>query len=372
MIKKDYYEVLRVARNAGEATIKKAYRQMALKYHPDKNPGDKEAEERFKEAAEAYEVLRDPEKRRLYDQFGHEGLKSTGFNGFSGFEDVFSSFSDIFEDIFSFGSRRSRGGGRRGSDLRYDLQISFMEAAFGSSRQIDIDVMANCEACGGSGAKPGSGPEICAHCGGRGQVAQSRGFFTISTTCPVCRGQGKVIRDACSACRGEGRVPETSKVSVKIPAGVDDGSRLRLEGKGEAGTQGGPAGDLYIVIHVEQHELFEREGDDILLRLPISFVQAALGATIDVPTLKGSTKLKISRGTQSGEIFKLKGEGVPNVRGYGRGDLIIQVIVKIPKKLTRKQEELLREFAEAGGSGVGEEFNPLKKVKDYMKKNIKI
>jgi len=364
--KRDYYEVIGVSRNASEIEIKKAYRQLALKYHPDKNPGDKEAEERFKEAAEAYEVLRDPEKRRLYDQFGHEGLSRTGFTGFTGFEDIFSSFSDIFEDFFSFGGRRRRSGGpQHGSDLRYDFSISFMDAALGKKTEISIDVMDECPECRGTGSEAGTGPETCAQCGGRGQVVRSQGFFSIATTCPVCRGQGRVVRHPCLECRGAGRVQTEKSVSVKIPAGVESGSRLRLEGRGEPGARGGPPGDLYIVLHVEPHEFFQREGDNIHCVIPISFVQAALGTTIEVPTLEAVAKLHIPKGTQPGDSFKLRGRGVPNLRGFGHGDQIVHMEVKIPKRLTKKQEELLQAYAETEGAKA-QEMSHFEKVREFV------
>ena len=366
MTKRDYYEVLEVDRNASETEIKKSYRKLALMYHPDKNPDNQEAEDKFKEAAEAYEVLRDPDKRRLYDQFGHEGLSRSGFTGFTGFDDIFSNFSDIFEDFFSFGGRRRRPGGpQQGSDIRYDLSISFMDAALGKKTKITMDVMDACTVCQGSGAEPGSGPETCPQCGGRGQVVRSQGFFSIATTCPACRGQGRVVRNVCTECRGAGRVQAESTVSVKIPAGVESGSRLRLEGRGESGLHGGPPGDLYIVLHVEPHEFFEREGDNIHCMVPISFVQAILSSTIEVPTLEGETKLHIPKGTQPGDTFKLRGRGVPNLRGFGHGDQIIHVQVKIPKKITKKQEELLREYA-AGEEGKGQEMSSFDKVKEFM------
>lgn len=349
--KRDYYEILGVSRQADEEEIKKAYRKMALKYHPDRNPGDKEAEERFKEAAEAYEVLHDPEKRELYDRYGHEGLQSSGFRGFGGFEDIFSSFGDIFEDFFGFG-RRSRGSAsrpREGADLRYDLSISFMDAARGKEMELKIPRMETCSACRGSGIEPGTQPEYCPTCGGRGQVVQTQGFFRISTTCPRCHGEGRIITHPCAACRGRGRTERTKTLSIKIPAGIADGSRLRFRGQGEDGTNGGPPGDLYVVVHVEEHEFFRREGDHLFCTIPISMVQAALGAEIEVPTLEQPKKLTIPKGTQNGQVLRLKGEGFPHIRGSGKGDLIIEIQVKIPTHLTKRQEELLREFDELEG-----------------------
>lgn len=346
MIKRCYYEVLGVERNATEEEIKKSYRKLAMQYHPDRNPGDKEAEEQFKEAAESYEVLSDREKRDIYDRYGHQGLSNTGFQGFSGFEDIFSSFGSIFEDVFGFsnGRSRSRTSARAGNDLRYDLKISFMDAAVGLAADIDVPKYETCGDCRGTGAAAGTSPETCRRCQGRGQVTQSSGFFSISTTCPGCRGQGRIISDPCRPCMGTGRKQITRTVNVKIPAGVETGSRLRLRGEGEQGSHGGPDGDLYVFIHVEPHEFFQRSGDDIYCRIPISFVQAALGDSIDVPTLMSTEKLKIPRGTQTGKTFRLKGKGIAHLRGFGRGDQIIETVVTIPTQLNKKQEELLREF----------------------------
>ncbi len=344
MIERDYYEILSVSRTASPDEIKKAYRKMALKYHPDRNPSNKEAEEKFKEASEAYEVLSDTEKRQIYDQYGHEGLRGSGFTGFHGFEDIFSSFGDIFGDFFGFGGH-SRTGPARGDDLRYDLEITFEEAAFGKEAELEIPRTVTCDVCGGTGAKPGTQPITCPACGGRGQVSRSQGFFSISSTCPSCRGTGQLIPEPCETCQGMGRIKQKRKVSLKIPAGVDTGSRLRLRGEGEAGERGGPPGDLYVVIHVQAHDFFEREGDDIYCKIPIPFTMAALGGKLDVPTIDGAESLQIKKGTQSGEVFRLKGKGFPRLRGYGKGDEIIQVIVKVPKKLTKRQETLLKEFA---------------------------
>ncbi len=344
--KRDYYEVLGVGRGASMDEIKAAYRKLALKYHPDRNPGDKSAEEKFKEAAEAYEVLRDPQKREIYDQFGHQGLEGSGFSGFSGFEDIFSSFGDIFEEFFGFGGhRRNRSRSNRGADLRYDLELDFMEAAKGVETQIEVEKQETCPVCSGSGCAPGTHPQTCRYCGGSGQVSRSQGFFTVRSTCPTCRGAGQTIPDPCEACRGSGKKRIQKKVTVKIPAGVDNGSRLRLTGEGEAGTHGGPPGDLYVFIHVRPHDFFHREDTNILCQVPISFVQAALGDTIPIPTLNGKKPLKIPKGTQPGDIFRLHGEGVPSLRNGRRGDLIVQVLVKTPTHLSKKQEALLKEFA---------------------------
>lgn len=347
-MKRDYYEVLGVHPNASGEEIKKAYRKLALKYHPDRNPGDKEAEDNFKEAAEAYEVLRDSGKRNIYDQFGHEGLQGTGFTGFRGFDDIFSAFGDIFEDFFGFGARRSgsRTAARPGADLLYDMRIDFAEAVFGTEKEIEIPTSATCESCEGTGREPGTEEEICPMCSGQGQILQSQGFFRISTTCHQCGGQGRIITDPCQLCNGNGRQNVTKKVLVKVPAGVDTGTRLRIPNRGESGYRGGPPGDLYVRLHVEPHEFFEREGDHLYCQIPISMVQAAVGDTIEIQTLDSTRKVKIKPGTQSGELVRLRGDGVPSLRGSGRGDLFIDLQVKIPTKLDKRQEELLREFAE--------------------------
>ena len=350
-MKNDYYKTLGVDRNASAEEIKRNYRKLAMKYHPDKNPENKSAEEKFKEAAEAYEVLSDPEKKDIYNRYGHEGLKGTGFQGFSGFEDVFSSFGDIFEDIFGFssGRTRARSAARQGADLRYDLQISFMDAAFGTSTEIELEKYEKCRKCGGTGATPGTEPEICPTCQGRGQVTQNSGFFSISTTCPQCRGAGRIIKDPCRNCHGTGKAKIRKSVQIKIPPGVETGSRLRLRGEGEEGEFGGPRGDLYIFIHAETHNFFEREGNDILCRVPISMTQAALGSTIKVPTLNGDEKIKVPKGTQNGKIFRLKGKGIPHLKGFGRGDQIVQTLVEVPTNLNKQEERVLKEFARLRG-----------------------
>ena len=344
--KRDYYEVLGVDRNASDSELKKAYRKLALKFHPDRNPGDRAAEEQFKEAAEAYDVLRDANKRQIYDQYGHQGLEGSGFSGFGGFEDIFSSFGDIFEDFFGFGGgRRSRSRVHRGSDLRYDMQLTFMEAVFGTEKKIDVEKAESCVDCEGSGAAPGTGVETCPQCGGSGQIGRSQGFFTVRTTCTQCRGQGQVIANPCSTCRGQGKVLARKKVSVRIPAGVDNGSRLRLTGEGEAGAYGGPHGDLYVFIHAENHEFFKRDDTNVLCQIPVSFVQAALGDTVSIPTLQGETELQIPKGTQPGDVFRVRGEGIPSLRNGHRGDQIVQINVKTPTNLNKKQVALLKEFA---------------------------
>jgi molecular chaperone DnaJ len=322
-----------------------------LKYYPDKNQGDKKAEERFKEAAEAYEVLRDPHKRHAYDLYGHDGVAGTGFRGFSGPQDIFSNFSDLFEDLFGFSTSDHRRygssmGPEAGADLRYNLEISFEDAARGAETEIEIARLELCPSCKGTGMEPGSRPTICPTCHGRGQIIRSEGFFRISSTCPHCSGSGTIITKPCKICQGQGKIKERHKVKVRIPAGVDTGSRLRLRGEGEAGVRGGPRGDLYIVIQVKPHKLFERRGNDIYFRLPISIVQAALGDKVQVSTLDGLSSLKIPAGTQTGDQFRLKGLGVPDLSGFGTGDQIIEVTVITPTKLTNRQCELLQEFAD--------------------------
>lgn len=351
MTKRCYYEILSVARDASTEEIKKSYRKLAMQYHPDRNPGDKEAEESFKEAAEAYEVLSDREKRDIYDRYGHQGLDGIGFKGFSGFEDIFSSFSDIFENVFGFsGGRQQRSSASyAGDDLRYDLTISFTDAALGTSTDITIEKLVSCEECHGIGTAAGTSLTKCSRCYGRGQVTQSSGFFSISTTCPQCKGRGSVILEPCKVCRGTGKTVAAKTINLKIPAGVDTGSRLRLRNEGEAGDFGGPNGDLYVFIKVLPHEFFERQDSDIYCRVPISFVQAAMGAKIEVPTLQGTEKLKIPKGTQSGTTFRLKGMGIPRIREHGRGDQIIETTIAVPASLNKKQEELLIEFAKISG-----------------------
>ena len=376
MTKRDYYEVLGVARNAPDDEIKKAYRKLALEYHPDRNPGNTEAEEAFKEASEAYEVLRDPEKRGLYDRYGHDGLRNTGFRGFTNFDEIFSSFSSIFEDFFDLGprSRRRRTGPMRGDDLRYDLGISFMEAAKGGAKDIEIEKEEGCEECSGKGYPEASPPTACTDCGGAGQVRRTQGFFSIATTCSRCRGRGVVYSEVCKGCRGNGRILKKKPLNLKIPPGVDHGSQLRLVGEGGPGLNGGPPGDLYVVLHVEPHDFFERDGDRLLCQIPISFPQAALGGEIDIPTLDGNEKLKIPKGTQTGDVLRLRGHGMPNVRTGRKGELQAQIFVRTPTNLSERQEELLRELASLrGDEAIGDEKDPspFGKVKDYIKKNLR-
>lgn len=346
MEKRDYYQLLGVNKNADADQIKKAYRKKALEYHPDRNQGNREAEEKFKQAAEAYEVLSDQEKRAIYDRYGHEGLRGTGFTGFSGFEDIFSSFGDIFSDFFGFGSQRGkRTYAERGVDLRYDLTISFEEAAFGTEKEVEIPKLVICSKCNGSGSASGSSPVNCPTCQGRGRVTRTQGFFSISTTCPSCRGEGTVIEKPCPECKGKKQKRIRKKLSLKIPAGVDTGSRLRLQGEGEEGTPGSYPGDLYVNLLVEPHGFFEREGNDIHYNIPISFPLAALGGEIEIPTLNSKTKISLPAGTQPGEVFRLKGEGINSLRGDGRGDLLARVIIKTPTKLSKREEELYLELA---------------------------
>ena len=353
MHKRDYYEVLGVSRDSGNEEIKKAYRKQALEYHPDRNPGDKEAEEKFKEAAEAYEILRDGEKRQIYDRFGHEGLEGRGFKGFAGFEDIFSNFGDIFEDFFGFGGRGGKRSRRKqGRDLRYDLELSLDEAFHGKEEEIVFHRLEPCQTCDGSGLKPGTEPQICGMCQGRGQVVRSQGFFQISTTCSACHGEGTMITDPCKDCKGGGRVRVERKIKAKIPPGVDTGSQLRLRGEGGPGEHGGHPGDLFVVIHVKEHEFFTREGDDLICQVPVSFVQAALGDILAISLLgdEESCDLEIPPGSQPDDIMKISGKGMPSLAGHHRrGNLYVKIIVKIPSKLNKRQQELLEAFSETEG-----------------------
>jgi molecular chaperone DnaJ len=345
--KQDYYEILGVNRDAGEQEIKKAYRRKAMENHPDRNPGDHEAEERFKAASEAYEVLRDPEKRRIYNQFGHEGLAGTGFQGFGGFEDIASAFGDIFGNLFGMGGgsgRRGRGGPQSGRDLRYDLTLSFEDAALGTEVNLEIPRLKTCETCAGSGARPGTGRVTCSTCGGSGQVQHSRGFFSIATACPHCEGAGQTLEDPCKDCGGAGRVEHTKGLSLRMPAGIDTGGRLRLQGEGEDGPVGGPPGDLYVYVAVESHPFFQRDGKTLFCRMPVSFALAALGGKLEVPTLNGERRVTLPEATQSGERFRVRGSGIEDVHGGSPGDLVVEVFVETPKKLSSKARELLEEL----------------------------
>jgi molecular chaperone DnaJ len=357
---RDFYEVLQVERDCSEEDLKRAYRKMALKYHPDRNPGDKEAEEKFKEASAAYQVLSDGERRAQYDRFGHaafngNGAGGPGFDFSAGFEDIFSG---IFSDFFGQPrSGRSHSRAHRGEDLRYNLDLSFEEAAFGVEKTITLPRMSTCETCHGKGAKPGSAPRQCSACRGSGQVRFQQGFFSIAKVCAQCNGRGSTISDPCGTCGGQGAVRKTQSLSVKIPPGVDTGSRLKLRGEGQAGGGGGPQGDLYVVIRVQDHPLFRREENDVICDMPISFPHAALGTDIEVPTLEGKMRMRIPPGTQSGAVFKLKGRGIADLHGYGRGDHLVRVVIETPRKLTARQRELLEEFARMSG----EEVHPMSK-----------
>jgi molecular chaperone DnaJ len=346
MSKRDYYEILGVDKNADEKDIKKAYRRVAMKFHPDRNPDDAGAEEKFKEASEAYEILSDSQKRAAYDQFGHAGVESQmgGGGGFSGnFSDI---FGDVFGDIFGGGGGRGRGGPQRGADLRYTLDISLEHAVKGTQVKIRVPTLVGCDDCDGSGAAAGSAPTTCGTCGGAGQVRMQQGFFQVQQTCPKCRGKGRVISDPCRKCRGHGRVEETKTLSVKVPPGVDTGDRIRLSGEGEAGPDGGPPGDLFVQMSVQDHPIFERDGKHLFCEVPITFADAALGGELEVPTLDGRVKLKIPAETQTGKLFRLRGKGVKPVRGGSVGDLLCRVEVETPVHLTKRQKELLEELQE--------------------------
>ncbi|MDY0961681.1 molecular chaperone DnaJ [Massilia sp. CFBP9026] len=376
MAKRDFYEILGVAKGASEDEIKKSYRKLAMKYHPDRNPDNKEAEEKFKEVKEAYEMLTNPEKREAYDRYGHAGVDPNsgmggGFGGGAGgFGDA---FGDIFGDIFGGGGRGGRGGGPqvyRGADLRYNLEITLEQAAHGFDTTIRVPSWDKCDTCHGSGAKPGTQPVTCTTCAGHGQVRMQQGFFSIQQTCPKCHGSGKIIPEPCAACGGAGRIKRNKTLEVKIPAGIDNGMRIRSSGNGEPGTNGGPPGDLYVEIHIKQHAVFQREGDDLHCEMPISFSKAALGGEIEVPTLTGKVSFTVPEGTQTGKTFRLKGKGIKNVRSGYTGDLFCHVAVETPVKLTDKQKELLREFdrltAEGGAKHSPQSKGWMDKVKDFF------
>jgi len=344
----DYYETLSITRSASSGEIKKAYRKLAMKYHPDRNPDNKEAEEKFKCCTEAYEVLSDERKREIFDTYGHAGLKNSGYSGPGNAEDIFSSFGDIFGDLFGFGggnrSQARRDGPVAGNDLRYDVEITFMEAVHGVSKEVQLTKRDTCWTCEGTGSRPGHKKKICPTCNGRGQVVRSQGFFQMSSTCPQCHGEGEMITSPCNDCNGAGLVEKTKKVALKIPAGVDTGARMRLRGEGEGGRRGGNSGDLYVVVHVQDHEFFKREGDTVYCRYPISMVKASLGDTVEVPTIHGKKNLKIPAGSQSGELFTLRNEGVPSLRGRGRGDMVVELQVLTPTHLCDEQKKVLMEF----------------------------
>ena len=363
MAKRDYYEVLGVNRDAADDDIKKSYRRLAMKHHPDRNPDNPKAEEHFKEAKEAYEVLSDANKRAAYDQHGHAGVDPSAGAGAAGMGGFADAFGDIFGDIF--GGGRGRSNVYRGADLRYNLEIGLEEAARGTETKIRIPTMEECETCDGSGAKPGTKPVKCSTCDGHGQVRVQQGFFSIQQTCPKCRGAGKVVEQPCTTCRGAGRLKQHKTLSVKIPSGVDEGDRIRLSGEGEAGVNGGPPGDLYVVIHLKQHAVFQREHNDLHCEMPISFTTAALGGEIQIPTLDGYAKIKIPHETQSGKVFRLRGKGIKGVRSSSHGDLLCHVVIETPVNLTTRQRELLIELEAINSKDIGQ-HNP--RAKSWMDK----
>ncbi|PHI29524.1 molecular chaperone DnaJ [Budvicia aquatica] len=361
MAKKDYYEILGVSRDADEREIKKAYKRLAMKHHPDRNQGDKDSEAKFKEIKEAYEILTDEQKKAAYDQYGHAafehgGMGGGGFGGGGG-----GDFNDIFGDVFGdiFGGRRQRAS--RGSDLQYNMVLTLEEAVRGVTKEIRIPTLAECDTCHGSGAKAGSSATTCSTCHGAGQVQMRQGFFAVQQTCPTCHGRGKIIKDPCNKCHGQGRVEKTKTLSVKIPAGVDTGDRVRLSGEGEAGENGAPAGDLYVQVQVKQHPIFERDGNNLYCEVPINFAMAALGGEIEVPTLDGRVNLKVPAETQTGKLFRMRGKGVKSVRGGAQGDLLCRVVVETPVKLNDKQKQLLRELEESLGGEKGAKNSPRSK-----------
>jgi molecular chaperone DnaJ len=371
--KRDFYEVLGVAKTASATEIKAAYRKLAVQYHPDRNQGSAEAEEKFKEAAEAYAVLSDTDKRARYDRFGHQGVSGAGAGGFD--PTIFADFSDILGDLFGFGGGdpfgRRRGGGTgptRGADLRYDLTLTFEEAAFGTDTMLRIPRLETCPKCTGSGSASNAAPTPCTACGGRGQVRYSQGFFTVARTCPQCNGEGKIVADPCKECKGQGLVERERSTSVKIPAGVDTGQRLRLAGEGEHGRRGGPAGDLYVVIQVQPHERFHREGSTVLTRVPISYPQAVLGASLSVETIHGTATLEVPAGTQNGKDFRLRGQGIPRLDGHGKGDhvAVVELEVPDPRDLSEEEIEHLRKLAELSGKPVREERGIVDRVKNLF------
>ncbi|MBK7660853.1 MAG: molecular chaperone DnaJ [Betaproteobacteria bacterium] len=366
--KRDYYEVLGVNRDASEEDIKKAYRKLAMKFHPDRNPDSKESEDKFKEAKEAYEMLSEPEKRRAYDAYGHAGVNPQmggmgGAGGGEGFGGFAEAFGDIFGDIF--GGARGRSNVYRGADLRYNLEVTLEQAARGTETKIRIPTLENCDTCHGTGSRPGTQPKTCSTCGGQGNVRLSQGFFSVQQTCPTCHGSGKMVSDPCTACKGAGRVKHHKTLSVKIPAGIDEGDRIRLGGEGEAGVNGGPPGDLYVVIHLKEHGVFQRDGDDLHCEMPISFTTAALGGEIEIPTLDGQAKVKIAAETQTGQVLRLRGKGIKGVRSSAPGDLLCEIVVETPVRLTDRQRELLRELEEINRKD-GDRHNP--RAKSFMDK----
>jgi molecular chaperone DnaJ len=345
--KRDYYEVLSVEKNASVADIKAAYRKAAMKYHPDRNQGDSAAEEKFKEAGEAYQVLSDEQKRQIYDRFGHQGLSGQGYRGPQDASDIFSQFSSIFEDFFGFAGSDGGNRARRGSDLRYDLSLSFHEGVFGVEKEIEFAKKVGCSTCAGSGCQPGYKPETCTTCDGAGQVRRNQGFFSIAVSCPSCDGVGRTNRNPCKKCRGEGKSREKKKIAVKVPAGVESGLKLRVSGEGEEGSNGGPSGDLYVFLEVQESPEFVRDGANVMVRRGISFVKAALGCQLEITNLEGKTeRVEVEAGTQHGHRIVLNQAGIPKLRGSGRGDLIVEISVEIPKKLTKEQRQLLEKYAD--------------------------
>jgi molecular chaperone DnaJ len=374
MTKRDYYEILGVPKVASLESIKKSYRQLALKYHPDRNPGNKESEEKFKEAAEAYSVLMDPEKRSVYDRFGHDGLSGEGFSGFSGFNSsVFADFEDILGSFFNFGfdnifgttRQRKASSPNRGRDLALELDLDLQDAVFGVEKEIKLNRTEFCPECEGSRMQPGTEKSTCQHCQGRGQVRYQQGFFAISRTCSHCQGSGEIIPSPCKDCRGTGKTKKRKTLTVKIPPGVDNGTKLRLEGEGEAGDRGAGRGDLYVITHVKKHEFFDREGNNLICEISISFTKAALGSTIEIPTFEGTENLRIPEGTQTGQIFCIKGKGTKKLYGHGKGDIFVKVLVKTPRNLNKDQKKYLKQFAESMGENLeGVDKNIVEKIKN--------
>ena len=376
MHKRDAYEILGISRSETQENIKKAYRKLALKHHPDRNPGDKQAEENFKEAAEAYSILGDPEKRASYDRFGYDGLRSQGFGGFSGFNStIFADFEDILGDFFNFGfgdifggrSRRTASGASRGRDLVLEIDLTLEEAASGVTKEIKLNRAKHCNLCQGSGMQPGTQKTTCSQCQGRGQVRYQQGFFAIARNCSQCGGSGKIISNPCESCHGSGKEKEKKSLKLNIPAGIDSGMRLRVEGEGDAGDSGGPAGDIYVSINIKKHKYFEREHGDLICQADISFARAAIGAKVEIPTLAGKENLHIPHGTQTGDVLKLKGKGILDINNHRKGDLFIRIHVETPRNLTKKQKEILRQFAESRGENI-EDSNQdiIRKVKNIF------
>ncbi len=357
MSKRDFYEVLGVGRDASERDIKKAYKRLAMKYHPDRNSGDAGAAEKFKEVKEAYEILTDAQKKAAYDQYGHAAFEQ-GAGGFGGGADFGDIFGDVFGDIFGGGRRGGGPRAQRGSDLRYNMELSLEEAVRGCSKEIEVPTLVHCDACDGSGAKKGTSAQTCGTCHGHGQVQMRQGFFAVQQTCPTCHGKGKIIKDPCNVCHGQGRKQKTKTLNVKIPAGVDTGDRIRLSGEGEAGEMGAPAGDLYVQVHVKEHHIFERDGNNLYCEVPVSFAMAALGGEVEVPTLDGRVSLKVPAETQTGRMFRMRGKGVKGVRSAALGDLIVKLVVETPVNLSARQKELLKEFEESCGGEAATKHKP--------------